>query len=636
MRKIFSILFVMLSLWTSVAFGQIQSGNNPNFVPTQPSPMGFPTDYGYQNKVIARWTTPPFETINTTTKMGLAAYHFSDIAKVEFFLNGGPASTVFSKTEHKGINAYWIDVGPLPDAELNNLTAIVYPNSGTPFVMGRGTIKDRPKFQVTDTLRNANWTFTEVGVEPLQFASDFNNTLRKVSVYCAPWGNDSNPGTEALPKKNLFPALQVGVLNSNVDGVTIYLYEGDYAWASQYWIGGYGNRYRYLTVKNHPSNVNPARIAYVGTNSAGFRTNKIKLEGLTIQHAGGPNSQAIITTSSSPSGYTEVGMALYVKDCWIDNYQAWFNQPIGMISSGWHHITTENVRTTNMWNAAFGTQTINCHAENIESEITSGGAALFNSTFKNHGNLGYVNNGVDSGAHPDTCQWYSGFEPNVTGGVTNTIIYKLRPLDRFDPVWSQLFFGQGAVNVAIDDTVVQGGKIGSTDPSTTWMRGISITESYNVLIRNSNIGGSWMGISKFPGMGPDTALLQNLKHIQWNHITQNPVDYMMNIPQTAAGRSLLYLTDGEWIAAGSPSDYTTVGTDYDTTGMYGGVSEPRLGPVGIRYQFDWTDPDISYNAKSLGNVLSNWGGIGVGAEGDYNKDGYVNAEDLTFVFSKWN
>ena len=163
-------------------YGQIISGNNPNFVPSEKPPMGFPTDYGYGNKVIARWTTPPFETINTATKMGLAAYHFSDIAKVEFFLNGGSAYTVFNKTEHKGINAYWVDVGPLPDAEVNTLTAIVYPNSGTPFIMGRGTIKDRPQFQVAGTLRGANWTFTEIGVEPLQFASDFNNMLRKPNV----------------------------------------------------------------------------------------------------------------------------------------------------------------------------------------------------------------------------------------------------------------------------------------------------------------------------------------------------------------------------------------------------------------------------------------------------------------------
>lgn len=257
--KGFATILILLLMAVNTAFGQIQSGNNPNFIPSEQAPMGFPTDYGYGNRVISRWITPQFETINTTTKMGLAAYHFSDIAKVEFFLNGGPAHTVYNKTKHNNINAYWVDVGPLADAEKNTLTAIVYPNSGTPFIMGRGTIKDQPSFVQQDTLRNATWTFYQRGVEPLQFASDFNNSLRKVNVYCAPWGNDSNPGTEALPKRTLYSAMLAGKDNAspaNVDGVTIYLYEGDYAYAAQFWSGYHGNRYRYLTVKNHPSNIN--------------------------------------------------------------------------------------------------------------------------------------------------------------------------------------------------------------------------------------------------------------------------------------------------------------------------------------------------------------------------------------------
>jgi hypothetical protein len=637
MRTVAHLLVILVAFMLGqLASAQIVSGNNPDFVPTQQSPMGFPTDYGYQNNVVARWVTPQFETITQPTKMGLMAYHFSDIAKVEFFLNGGPAYTVYSKTLHENLNAYWITVGPLPDAEKNNLTAIVYPNSGTPFIMGRGTIRDNPTTVVQDTLRNATWTFKQYGVEPLQFASDFNNTLRKVNMYCAPWGNDSNPGTEALPKKTLFPALQASRdAQGNIDGVTIYLYEGDYAWASQYYIGGYGNRYRYLTVKNHPGNTVSARIAYPdpGPYGAGFRTNKVKIEGLKIQHAGGPNYQSLITTSSAPSGYWEVGQALYLKNCIVDNYQAWFNQNVGPVGTGWNYVAQVDCINSNLWNAIGGSLNVRVHFENIESDLFAKGSSVFDCTFKMHGNVGWTVNGTDSGAHPDTIQWFSGFEPNVTSGTSNTILYKFRPLDRFEPAWSQIVFGQGAVDVVIDDFVVQTGRIGNYDANSSWGRGISITESYNVMIRNSNIAGSWLGISKFPGMGPDTALLQNVKRIGWNYITQNPVDLTSMID---GKYGLLWQTDAEWIAAGKPNDYSTVGTDYDVTGGFGGISEPRLGPVGVRYQFNWTDPDIHYNAKSLGNVLSNWGGIGVGAPGDYNKDGWVNAEDLSFIFSKWN
>lgn len=636
MKKLFLNLLLTLSVFCHAAIGQVQSGSNPGFVPAQPAPVGFPTDYGYSNNVVARWVTPQFETINQTTKMGLMAYHFSDIAKVEFFLNGGPAHTVYGKTLHENLNGYWVDIGPLPDAEKNTLTAVIYPNSGTPFIMGRGTIREYPTSIVQDTLRNATWTFRQYGVEPLQFASDFNNTLRKVNVYCATWGSDTNPGTEALPKKTLYSALLAGqdtAVPSNVDGVTIYLYEGDYPYAASFFTGNFGgNRYRYVTVKNHPDNKVSARISAPG-NSAGFRINKVKLEGLIVQHAGGPNAASIITTSSNPSGYSETGQALYFKNCIIDNYQAWFNQPVGPIGGGWNYVAQVDCINSNLWNGVGASFNLRVHYENIESDLFAKGSSVFDCTFKNHGNIGYTVTGVDSGAHPDTIQWYSGFEPNVTSGTTNSMFYKFRPLDRFDPAWSQLIFGQGAVDVVIDDFVVQGGRIGNTADNTSWMRGISITEAYNVMIRNSNIAGSWLGISKFPNMGPDTALLQNVKRIRWNHITQYPVDY----GQMIDGKyGLLWQTDAEWIAAGKPLDYTTVGTDYDVTGGFGGVSEPRLGPVGVRYQFNWTDPDISYNAKDLSKVLSNWGEIGVGAEGDYNKSGVVDAEDLSFIFSKWN
>ena len=147
------------------------------------------------------------------------------------------------------------------------------------------------------------------------------------------------------------------------------------------------------------------------------------------------------------------------------------------------------------------------------------------------------------------------------------------------------------------------------------------------MIRNSNFGSNWTsGIGKLPNYGPHTALIQNLKQIKWNHVTQDPVWY----GSTINGRWLMGAHQSEYIAAGEPDVYDSMLQDYATEG------EPRLGGVGIRYDFEWTDPDVSYNAKDLGAVLANWGLLGVGAEGDYNKDGYVNAQDLSFIFSKWN
>ena len=623
--KLLYTLYVMLI--SSICYGQIQPGNNPNFVPEQPAAVGDPTAYGYQNRVVARWVSPQFETINQPTRVGLLAYHFTDIAKVDFQLNGGPVYSVFEKTMHENINGYWLDIGPLPDAEKNVLTAVIYPNSGTPFILGRGTIKSRPQYApFVDTLRNATWKFTAMGVEPLQFASDFNNTLSKPVVYVATWGNDANPGTEALPKKTLYNAMVSKSINGNLDGITIYLSEGDHAWAAQYWAGYHGNKYRYVTVKNHPNNQVPARIGYIG-NGAGFRTNRVKLEGLVIQHAAGPNAAAIMTTTSSPMQYWEEGQALRLVNCKVDNWTATFNQNTGMAGGGWDHVEAFDCTISNLWSGFAGVM-IRCDIENIESDISGKGALIVTSTFKNYGNVG-CNSGLQNctEAHPDLLQWFSGFEPNVDFGTTNTILYKWRPKDRFDPIWSQGIFGQGAVDVVIDDVVFQGGRVGSYEPSTSWMRGLHITESYNVMIRNTNIGSNWTsGIGKMPNYGPHTALIQNLKQIKWNYTTQDPVWYGTTID----GKWLMSAHQAEYVSAGKPNIYDAIGVDYATE------FEPRLGPVGVRYDFEWTDPDLFYNAKDLSSVLANWGLLGVGAEGDYNKDGYVDAQDLSYIFSKWH
>jgi hypothetical protein len=146
------------------------------------------------------------------------------------------------------------------------------------------------------------------------------------------------------------------------------------------------------------------------------------------------------------------------------------------------------------------------------------------------------------------------------------------------------------------------------------------------MIRNTNIGSNWTsGIGKMPNYGPHTALVQNLKQIKWNYTTQDPVWYGTTID----GKWLMSAHQAEYVSAGKPDIYDAVSTDYATE------FEPRLGPVGVRYDFDWIDPDVYYNAIDLGKILSNWGLLGVGAEGDYNKDGYVNAQDISFVFSKW-
>ena len=75
-------------------------------------------NYGQNNKVIARWCNALYETINKPTKIGVAAYHFSGISRVDFIFNG-ITSQVSKRTEHDGIKAYWFDLQEIPDAESN-------------------------------------------------------------------------------------------------------------------------------------------------------------------------------------------------------------------------------------------------------------------------------------------------------------------------------------------------------------------------------------------------------------------------------------------------------------------------------------------------------------------------------------
>ena len=54
--------------------------------------------YGQNNKVIARWCNALYETISEPTKIGVAAYHFSGISRVDFSLNG-TVTQVSSRTD---------------------------------------------------------------------------------------------------------------------------------------------------------------------------------------------------------------------------------------------------------------------------------------------------------------------------------------------------------------------------------------------------------------------------------------------------------------------------------------------------------------------------------------------------------
>lgn len=61
----------------------------------EPTPLGDPSDAAYGAKVIARWSTIPFQTINSgEIAIGVVAFHYNGIDSVHFSVNNGPWSAV--------------------------------------------------------------------------------------------------------------------------------------------------------------------------------------------------------------------------------------------------------------------------------------------------------------------------------------------------------------------------------------------------------------------------------------------------------------------------------------------------------------------------------------------------------------
>jgi hypothetical protein len=170
--------------------------------------VGSPGDDGYDAKVISRWDMVPFQTYNSgQVNIGLMAFHMNGIDRVEFYLDGGPATTVTNVSENSdsGLPDYWatINVDALDDGE-HDLRAIVYPSSaGEPRVM-----------------------------DPWIFNTNANGSLPAIVLYVAPDGDDtSGTGTSLNPYQTFFKAIS-SVTASDRNGLTIKAKAGTYSWNS--------------------------------------------------------------------------------------------------------------------------------------------------------------------------------------------------------------------------------------------------------------------------------------------------------------------------------------------------------------------------------------------------------------------
>ncbi len=104
-----------------------------------PSVFGNPNADGGDARAIARWDVVPYQTITGNFDIGVVAFHYGGIEKVDFSLNGGPWTSVYEPTlnERTGVVEYTarLDAATLDDGAFE-VRAIVYPQNGVPRVLG--------------------------------------------------------------------------------------------------------------------------------------------------------------------------------------------------------------------------------------------------------------------------------------------------------------------------------------------------------------------------------------------------------------------------------------------------------------------------------------------------------------------
>lgn len=554
---------------SSITYAQtLITGNNPNYVITNVKQQGNPIDYGYRNMVIARWITPQFITIDQPTKVGVLAYHFSGIKRIDFFLNGGPATKIPTRTWHDDILAYWVEIPQIPDSEYNRLVAVVVPNSGSPFVL-QGDPRYNPNRTPSgvDQFGNSFDNTILIGVESLQFSSDFFGDLRKVTVFVdSVNGNDNNTGSSPTQaRKTIFG----GILaardgGNNVDGATIKLLPGDYDFGTAYYIGtSYPrNFWRPVCIESYDQ-FNRARIT--GTNTNGrMMLNSYHLKNLLIKPYQGEST--LVTWNNAQYGVPNVTYIgdqpttteylnapkmtfMLMESCEVDNIDELVSNS-GVIryngSSNYNsRVEYLNCSINNSWfGYGSGHLVRKCDAYNIHSDMFRGGVCAVNFRYERFGKY------VSSSAHPDMVQWYS---PN--SGNANTIICDSRVKDG---VVVETFAAQGIFNNPYGGGVVVNLALENIDHQGSYVRQLSLPSAHNVIIRNSNIGGSWTdGLQVIPNY--DTGynfLLQNVTRNKYSSITG---------AVTEIGSPVYTHHRTAWEAAGSPTRgvWNYQGTRYD-------------------------------------------------------------------------
>jgi hypothetical protein len=250
---------------------------------TEPTPeppaIGIPSDWAFDAKAIARWTTVPRSEYTGPFSVGVVAFHVNGINRVDFSVNGGAWKSVYEPklNPDNNVEEYFVKIDPLDHADgVIEIRAIAYPNIGIPRVLQGNLTNNGPTYPNQQQYLQGNHGMLVV--------LNGYGTLPYFAVYISPNGNDTTgDGSQANPFNSMGRALKHFKTNyGKADGGTIYLMEG----VNLISVGAYSNHgcqtfERYLTFRPAPG-LTREQVKLNGNPAGGLRVNFIKVEDVTF------------------------------------------------------------------------------------------------------------------------------------------------------------------------------------------------------------------------------------------------------------------------------------------------------------------------------------------------------------------
>lgn len=259
---------------------QLRPGSGFTGPTDDPQPQGSPSHLSYNAKVIARWSTIPYQEFDQKIHVGVMAFHIEGVEKVAFAVEGGPWVEVFEEqiNPDNGQSEYVVrlDAADLPDGPVE-VRAIAYPRIGQPRVLDGTTWTDyRMNNGEVSLIINAN----------------SGGTLPRLERHVSPSGNDTTgDGSASAPYATIAKAAATIVIENeaagrgrNLDGGHIYLAPGDYHYYTNY-STNWGVS-RLVTLEPEPG-VTRDQVRLVSGAHPGLWRNFVRLRNLTIDASDG-------------------------------------------------------------------------------------------------------------------------------------------------------------------------------------------------------------------------------------------------------------------------------------------------------------------------------------------------------------